>query len=55
MGGGGNANGLCTANDVLFANAEAACKSMKLDITGFSPDDRCGASSSDSFSYTCCP
>jgi hypothetical protein len=54
-GSGANGQGVCSSNEAFFAGAEASCANLKLDVTAFSTDDRCGPDSSNRFSYTCCP
>ena len=54
-GGFGNAKGICTPDAQMLASAEADCGDSKLLITTFSPDEACGAGSSNSATFTCCP
>jgi hypothetical protein len=54
-GGMGNGHGLCSADDGFFASAEASCTETHGSVVAFSSDEKCGAGSSNSATYTCCP
>lgn len=53
-GGFGNANGVCSSDYSFFESATAECKASKLVLSTFSLDEKCGAGSSNSGTYTCC-
>jgi hypothetical protein len=53
--GSTNAHGTCSSDYGFFQSAEAACAKVKLDLSSFSPDEKCGPGSSSSDWYTCCP
>jgi hypothetical protein len=53
-GGFGNANGVCSSDYSFFESATADCKASKLVLSSFSLDEKCGAGSSNSGTYSCC-
>jgi hypothetical protein len=55
QGGMANGNGLCSTDDSLFGSAEQSCAELHQTVVAFSSDDKCGAGSSNSATYTCCP
>jgi hypothetical protein len=51
----GNANGVCSTDESFFGSAVADCASSKQTLSSFTADERCGAGSSSSATYSCCP
>jgi hypothetical protein len=55
QGAMGNGNGICSADDAFFASAEESCTATHQTVVAFTSDEKCGAGSSNSATYTCCP